>query len=151
MAPTPRDFRERLLSRARSADVVVSPAAIDQLETYYRLLTRWNARINLTALSLDEPSEQALDRLLIEPLAAARYVADSAITWFDLGSGGGSPALPLKIVRPAAQLTMVEATARKAAFLSEAVRALGLESVRVENARFDALAAASAYVQRANR
>ena len=149
MASTTRDFRERLLRRAKSADVGISPAVVEQLETYYRLLTRWNTRINLTALALDELSVQALDRLLIEPLAAARYVPDSAITWFDLGSGGGSPALPLKVVRRAAQLTMVEAKARKAAFLREAVRTLDLPGAEVENARFEAVAADAAHRRRA--
>src|SRR5438309_9606143 len=150
MSSTAPDFRERLLERATAAGVAISPPAIEQLETYYRLLTRWNTRINLTALSLDELSDHALDRLLIEPLAAARYVPDSAITWFDFGSGGGSPALPLKIVRAAPRLTLVEAKARKAAFLSEAVRALGLVGVSVENARFEPVAAGAASLRRAD-
>lgn len=95
--------------------------------------------MNLTALPLEDPTDETFDRLLVEPLAAAPYVADSALTWFDLGSGGGSPAIPLKILRTRAKLTMVEAKARKAAFLREAVRAVGLEGVVVENARFEEL------------
>lgn len=137
---TSREFRERLAKRARKADVGLSPAIVEQLEAYYRLLARWNAKINLTALPLSEPNDQALDRLLVEPLAAARHVPDSAIVWFDAGSGGGSPAIPLKIARPAARLTMVESKTRKAAFLREAVRTLGLTGSSVENARFEALA-----------
>jgi 16S rRNA (guanine527-N7)-methyltransferase len=78
--------------------------------------------------------------LLIEPLVAARYVADSARNWLDVGSGGGSPAIPLKIVQPCAKLTMVESKARKAAFLREAARAVGLNDVRVENQRFETVA-----------
>ena len=77
----------------------------------------------------------------LTPLAAARFVVDSPIVWFDFGSGGGSPAIPLKIVRPEAWLTMVESKVRKAAFLREAVRTLGLENASVENARFEDIAA----------
>jgi 16S rRNA (guanine527-N7)-methyltransferase len=117
----------------------VTAAEIGQIETYYRLLTRWNRTINLTALRLDAIADGTIDRLLIEPLAAARSVQDSPGRWIDLGSGGGSPAIPLKIVRPQLMLTMVEARERKAAFLREAARELGLSGVDVLNERFESL------------
>jgi len=115
------------------------PQLFEPLETYYRLLARWNEKINLTALPLRTPTDATFDRLLIEPIAAARYVPASGVVWFDLGSGGGSPAIPLKLVRPGARLTMVEARARKAAFLREAARLLSLRETVVENVRFEAL------------
>jgi 16S rRNA (guanine527-N7)-methyltransferase len=111
-----------------------------QLETYLGLLAQWNAKINLTALPLRRPTDETFDRLLIEPLAAARYVAVTALTWFDVGSGGGSPAIPLKIAQPRAELTMIESKSRKAAFLREAVRALSLTDVRIENERLGEVA-----------
>ena len=118
----------------------MSPDTLAGLEVYLRVLTRWNARVNLTALPLDEPTDETFDRLLIEPLAAARIVDDAASSWMDIGSGGGSPAIPLKLARPALQLTMVESKTRKAAFLREAVRELGLRDVSVETARFEEIA-----------
>jgi 16S rRNA (guanine527-N7)-methyltransferase len=96
--------------------------------------------INLTALSLAPLTDDAIDRLFIEPLAAARYVTTAPILWFDVGSGGGSPAIPLKIIRPLASLTMVESKGRKAAFLSEVVRELNLEHTDVVQARFEKMA-----------
>ena len=136
---TSREFRDRLLKRARKADVQVVPAVLELLEAYYRLLAKWNEKINLTALPLRELTDAALDRLLIEPLAAARYIPEGAVVWFDLGSGGGSPALPLKAVRPSARLTLVESKARKAAFLREAIRSLGLSGAVVDGVRFEEL------------
>ena len=138
---TSREFHERLSRCASRADVSLSGPVVEQLEAYYRLLARWNNKVNLTALQLEEFDDQTVDRLLVEPLAAARFVLDSPLTWFDLGSGGGSPAVPLKIVRPAARLTMVESKTRKVAFLREAVRMLGLANTSVENARFEEVAA----------
>src|SRR6185312_5103916 len=79
-------------------------------------------------------------RLFIEPLAAARVIDDSWTPWVDVGSGGGSPAIPLKLVRPALNLTLVESKARKAAFLREVVRELGLTGASVETSRFEELA-----------
>jgi 16S rRNA (guanine527-N7)-methyltransferase len=66
----------------------------------------------------------------------------------DLGSGGGSPAIPLKIVRPQLALTMVEARQRKAAFLREAARDLGLADVDVVNERFESLKSRSDLIGR---
>jgi 16S rRNA (guanine527-N7)-methyltransferase len=133
-------FRNRLTSRASVAGVDVSFALAAQLETYYRLLARWNASINLTALRLDPVTDQALDRLLIEPLLATRYVESESPVWFDLGSGGGSPAIPLKLARPAFQLTMVESKERKAAFLREAIRVLTLDDAGVDGSRIEDVA-----------
>ena len=128
-----------MLRRAKKADVRVPSFTLEQLEAYYRLLARWNDKINLTALPLRELTDPAVDRLLIEPLAAARYVPNVPLVWFDLGSGGGSPALPLKTARPLARLTLVESKARKAAFLREAVRTLAIADVDVEAIRFEEL------------
>ena len=134
---TSREFRDRVIKRGKKADLQLTVPVLEQLEAYYRLLERWNDKINLTALPLKVLTDQAVDRLLIEPLAAARYVPEGAITWFDLGSGGGSPALPLKMVRRAARLAMVESKTKKAAFLREAARTLGLPDVTVEAVRFE--------------
>ena len=136
---TSREFRDRLAKRARKADLALPGDALELLERYYRLLERWNDKINLTGLRLHEPADSTLDRLLVEPIAAARYVPDDRFTWFDLGSGGGSPAIPLKVVRPPARLTMVEAKAKKAAFLREATHVLKLADTTVANVRFEDL------------
>ena len=137
------EFRARLASVAAGADLALAGSGVDQLEVYYRLLRHWNRRINLTALPLEPLSDATIARLFVEPLAAARYVPESPLGWIDVGSGGGSPAIPLKIVRPLARLTLIEARTRKAAFLREMVRGLGLIEVSVVNARFEDVAAKS--------
>jgi 16S rRNA (guanine527-N7)-methyltransferase len=137
---TARDFRNRLMRRARRANASVAPEIVQPLEAYFRLLERWNAKINLTALPLRPPTDETFDRLFVEPLAVARYIANDPGVWLDFGSGGGSPAIPLKVARPRLTLTMVESKVRKAAFLREAVRTLKLPGAEVENARFEALA-----------
>ena len=88
-----REFRERLRRRARAAGLNLEANLVEKLEIYYQLLTKWNAKINLTAFRLvPEGDESAIDRLLIEPVVAARYVSENARTLLDAGSGGGSPA-----------------------------------------------------------
>jgi 16S rRNA (guanine527-N7)-methyltransferase len=136
---TSREFRERLSRRARKARVQLPSDIFAQYEAYFRLLAQWNVKINLTGLPLQPPTDDTFDRLFIEPLAAATFVAAAPGLWFDLGSGGGSPAFPLKLVRPALSLTLVEAKARKAAFLREVIRVLKLPATEVANVRFDEL------------
>ena len=70
---TSREFSDRVKRRARKADVRLAPGMLEQLEAYFRLLSAWNAKINLTALDLVRDPDKAVDRLLIEPLVAAKY------------------------------------------------------------------------------
>ena len=135
-----REFRDRLKRRGRAANLSLDLPLIEKLEIYYQLLTKWNAKINLTAFRLvPEGDESAIDRLLIEPLVAARYIPENARTLLDAGSGGGSPAIPLKLASQNLHLRMVEVKTRKAVFLREAVRELGLTDAEVETTRFEQL------------
>ena len=134
-----QSFNNRLSARAASAGVTIDTGAKAQLEAYVRLLTVWNEKINLTALPLKPLSDETIDRLLIEPICAARFVGGAPQAWFDVGSGGGSPAIPFKIVHASAKLTMVESTAKKTAFLREAIRVLELSEATVRNERFESV------------
>lgn len=131
------ELAERLRLRAARARLDVSGQLLVDLVSYIELLRRWNARMNLTAL---DAGDGGLDRLIVEPLAAARHVANLAPRIIDIGSGGGSPAIPLRLALPGGSLLMVEARARKAAFLREAARHLGLADTAVEARRFEELA-----------
>lgn len=134
-----RDFRTRLIRRGAKAGVALADDLASALCEYYELLSRWNRKINLT--SLDDPDE-AIDRLLLEPVIAARHVPPGAREVMDVGSGGGSPAIPLALaLGEGVHLTMVEVKARKSAFLREAVRTLKVLDARVETARYEELLA----------
>lgn len=136
---TSREFRDRLSRRAHKARVALPDEAVTPFETYFRLLSQWNLKINLTALPLKAPTDETFDRLFVEPLVAGMLIPDAPGIWFDLGSGGGSPAVPLKMIRPALSLTLVESKTRKAAFLREVVRILKLSGTHVANMRFEEL------------
>jgi 16S rRNA (guanine527-N7)-methyltransferase len=134
----PRDFSTRLTRRASRVGLFLNDELVEKLDTFYGLLFRWNQKINLTSIA--DPDE-AVDRLLLEPLLAARYVPASATRLMDIGSGGGSPAIPLKLALSHLHLTMVEAKVRKSAFLREASRKLGLTATVVETTRVEELLA----------
>jgi 16S rRNA (guanine527-N7)-methyltransferase len=134
------EFKDRLVRRAHRAGISIPDDLATQLEVYYRLLTSWNAKINLTGLNLSENGHEVIDRLLIEPIVAARHVPAGTARMLDIGSGGGSPALPLALATTGVRLVMVESKTRKSVFLREAVRALELEA-EVVTARFEELLA----------
>lgn len=136
------DTARRLLERSAQSGLQLSVPLAEKLVTYYDLLQRWNRKINLTALA---DSDQAIDRLLLEPVAGASALPQSP-RLIDLGSGGGSPAIPLALALSAPLLVMVESRTRKAAFLREALRVLELTG-SVENSRFEDLAQQATYRQ----
>ncbi len=136
-----REFQDRLTRRARRAGLTLPSELAAQLEVYYRLLATWNTKVNLTGLALSDVSPDAVDRLLIEPIVAAKYVPGSTARMLDVGSGGGSPAIPLALAVPRVRLLMVESKTRKSVFLREAVRALSLKDAEVVTARFEELLA----------
>lgn len=133
---TPGGLAGRVAHRGRRAGVEIDAALASALAVYLDLLYRWNRRMNLTGLSEDDGG---LDRLVIEPLVAAQQIPAGALSLVDIGSGGGSPAVPLKLAVPRLGLWMVESKKRKAAFLREVVRHLGLEDVVVESCRYQEL------------
>ena len=135
---TSREFQDKLARRARRAGVSVASELGLKLEAYYRLLAVWNQKINLTGLNLSETSLDALDRLLIEPLVAVRHTSNARRV-IDIGSGGGSPAIPLTLGLSGAALLMVESKTRKSVFLREAIRALEMQSAEVVVARYEEL------------
>jgi 16S rRNA (guanine527-N7)-methyltransferase len=136
-----REFQDRLARRARRAGVSISPTVAVKLEAYFKLLTAWNTKMNLTGLDLAEQSPAAIDRLLVEPLVASKHVTSPVTRMIDIGSGGGSPAIPLALALSSPHLMLVEAKARKSVFLREALRALEMSEAEVVTSRFEELLA----------
>jgi 16S rRNA (guanine527-N7)-methyltransferase len=129
-------LRLRVTRRIERFLPALRPEAREQLVAYFDLLAKWNQRMNLTARV---ESDDSIDRLLIEPVIASRFLPRGEFRLLDVGSGGGSPAIPMKLMAPAMRLWMVEPKTRKSAFLREAVRQLGLSATVVEPQRVEDL------------
>lgn len=103
---------------------MTTPLAV-QLDAYLALLLRWNARMNLTAV---RDPETILRRHFAESLFAAEHIPRGTTTLLDYGSGAGFPGIPIALARPEIAVTLAESQNKKAAFLREAVRTLGLRT-----------------------
>lgn len=127
---------DALVQRAAEVGLTLDPVRAERLWVYFELLAKWNARINLTGLRVAPDNGEAIDRLLIEPMLASTHAA-LARAMVDVGSGGGSPAIPFAIAAASGPaLTMVESRERKSSFLREALRETGLTG-EVLTARFE--------------
>jgi 16S rRNA (guanine527-N7)-methyltransferase len=115
-------------------------ALAPRLLDYLALLERWNQAYNLTAIR--EPREMVAKHLL-DSLAMHSYVGAGPLA--DLGAGPGLPGIPLAIALPAISVLLVESNGKKARFLREAQRHLGLGNARVVESRAEAVAEPGAY------
>jgi 16S rRNA (guanine527-N7)-methyltransferase len=116
--------------------VVVNDEQIRQIQQYVALLLKWNDAMNLTAIQ--DPLE-ILYRHFCESMFGASLIATTGGRLADVGSGGGFPGLPLKIVRPDLEVCLIDSNVKKATFLAEVVRELALPRARVLVSRYEEL------------
>lgn len=115
----------------------LSHRQLDALALYERELADWNARFNLTAIR--DPQEIHIKHFLdsLTCLSAMREPLPGKLV--DIGTGAGFPGIPLKIMLPNSQLTLVESVGKKAEFCRHVVRILDLPGVEVVQERAEAL------------
>jgi 16S rRNA (guanine527-N7)-methyltransferase len=131
--PPSADTIRRALSEFR---LTVNDLQVSQIQQYMKLLLTWNDKVNLTAIR--DPLE-ILHRHFCESMYAAVAVPFQNGRLADIGSGGGFPGLPLKILVPELQVFLVESNVKKATFLAEVVRDLQLTNTRVLVSRYEEL------------
>jgi len=136
--PSPATLSADTIRRALGEfQIAVSDSQVLQIQQYTRILLAWNEKINLT--SIRDPLE-ILNRHFCECMYAASTAPVEHGRLADVGSGAGFPGLPLKIIRPELQVFLIESNVKKATFLAEVIRDLGLAGARVLVSRYEELA-----------
>jgi 16S rRNA (guanine527-N7)-methyltransferase len=126
------ELESALYEGASKLGVALATEAGARLVSLARELLRWNAKVNLT--SIDEPLE-VVEKHLLDSLAVLPEL-EGARSLIDLGAGAGFPGLPLKVVCPQMEVTLVESVAKKVGFMKHAIATLGLgPGVRAMQAR----------------
>ena len=135
--PSPAQPSEQTIRRAlREFNLEVDSNQVLKIQQYINILLAWNAKVNLTAIR--NPLE-ILYRHFCESLYARVAVPVETGRLADVGSGAGFPGLPLRILCPNLQVFLVESSIKKATFLAEVIRELGLTDARVLVNRYEEL------------
>jgi 16S rRNA (guanine527-N7)-methyltransferase len=132
VAPSESTIRKAL----SEFQIDVNADQVGQIQEYIRLLLVWNEKVNLTAIR--DPLE-ILHRHFCESMFAAKVVDLGKCRLADIGTGAGFPGFALKILLPDSQIVLVESNIKKATFLAEVVRALGIKGANVMVSRYEEL------------
>ncbi|MEA3346285.1 MAG: 16S rRNA (guanine(527)-N(7))-methyltransferase RsmG [Chloroflexota bacterium] len=130
-----------LIEGTQAWGMKLSEAQLQAFQTYYEELVAWNARFNLTAITGYQQVQirHFLDSLSCLLILEERLPSDAPPRVIDIGTGGGFPGIPLKLLRPDWDLTLVDSTRKKVCFLEHVVEALRLRGVKTLWARVEEL------------
>lgn len=109
---------------------------IEQLVKFYELVVSWNEKINLTAIT--DKKEFAFKHILDSVLPYACFSKNAKL--IDVGAGAGFPSIPLKILRPDLDITMLDSLNKRVNFLNLVIETLGLEKIRAIHGRCEDVA-----------
>lgn len=123
---------EKLLAGGLDELGLASAGLVEPLAAYARLLRKWSRVYNLTALKSDE---EVARLYLLDSLTALPFLQGPNV--LDVGTGGGTPGIPLALARPDLQFVLLDSSAKKTRFVRQAVIELGLANVRVESGRVE--------------
>ena len=127
------DKRAYIRDEFSKIQIELSEKQAEQFEQYYEMLIAKNEVMNLTAITEFEKVVQKhfIDSVMIKEV---RELGDNE-KWIDVGTGAGFPGIPLKIVYPQLQVTLLDSLNKRVKFLQEVVDALGLEQVEALHGR----------------
>jgi 16S rRNA (guanine527-N7)-methyltransferase len=129
---------EKLKSGAKKLGIHLSGEQLEKFETYYREITNWNKKVNLTRIT--DYQEVQFKHFLDSLTVFSVMPPDKALRVIDIGTGAGLPGIPLRIVSPGISLTLLESTVRKTKFLDHIVKKLGLDKVEIVHGRAEEIA-----------
>ena len=134
------DIKQKLQEQAKAMGIKVTAKQAESFQAYMELLLSWNEKINLTAITQPEEISEKhfIDSLT---LLQAGTIKENA-KLIDVGTGAGFPGIPLKLMRPDLQLTLLDSSNKRLLFLKELCNTLGLQALcihkRAEEAGLDA-------------
>jgi 16S rRNA (guanine527-N7)-methyltransferase len=138
------DWSNFLINQARIFDISLDHSQNRLFSTYATELIKWTKKINITTIT--NPIEIASNHFL-DSLVPAQFIpAGSAM--LDIGSGGGFPGIPLKVLLPELSVTLIDGSRKKVNFLKHVIRTLELDSIEALHIRAEDLAVDPGYMRR---
>ncbi|MEC9485738.1 MAG: 16S rRNA (guanine(527)-N(7))-methyltransferase RsmG [Candidatus Izemoplasma sp.] len=116
---------QAFIQKLEAIDILLSKKQIQQFEDYYRLLVEWNQKVNLTAIT---SYDEVLMKHFYDSIMMGQIITLNDQKILDVGSGAGFPSIPLKIVYPNLDVTIIDALNKRITFLKTLTKELGLEA-----------------------
>jgi len=138
------DWSNFLIDHARAIEIDLDHAQNRLFCAHAIELIKWTQKINITTIT--DPTEIASNHFL-DSLVPARFIPPEA-AMLDIGSGGGFPGIPLKILFPKLSVTLIDASRKKVSFLKHVIRTLKLENIEALHIRAEDLANHPSYINR---
>lgn len=129
------EWEDIIINGSRVFDVNVGLKEARQFSIHAAELLKWNLKINLTAIT--DPFEVAVKHFL-DSIAPAGIIPAGA-SLLDMGSGGGFPGIPLKVVIPTLTVTLIDSSRKKITFLKHIIRTAGLDDIEAHQGRVEEL------------
>lgn len=126
-----KKWKNVIYDGAKDLEIQIDRGKIDQFGIHASELLKWSRKTNLTAIS--DPLEIAVKHFL-DSIAPAPFIPPH-ISLLDMGSGGGFPGIPLKIMIPSLSVTLIDASRKKISFLRQVIRVLGLDNIEACHVR----------------
>ena len=127
------EFKEKMIINVDKLGINLSEIQLKQFYNYMNLLTEWNKKVNLTAIT--EPDEIILKHF-VDSLTISKYISDGTKV-VDVGTGAGFPGIPLKIVRQEIDITLLDSLQKRINFLDEVINELNLEKITTVHSRVE--------------
>ncbi|MGD8367980.1 MAG: 16S rRNA (guanine(527)-N(7))-methyltransferase RsmG [Desulfobacterales bacterium] len=131
------DWKETIRRGAADLGIEIAPHHLEAFSIHARELLFWNRKSNLTAIT--DPMRVA-ENHFVDSLMPLRWIPPEAAL-LDVGSGGGFPGIPLKVVRPGLSVVLIDAVEKKVSFLKHVIRLLNLSGIEAIHLRAEQMAA----------
>lgn len=139
-----KEWQKIILKSARSLDVCLNSQHVYQFARHASELIKWNRKFNLTRIT--DPEDIAIKHF-VDSIVPAQGI-ESGTSVLDIGSGGGFPGIPLKILNPSVSVTLIDASRKKITFLKHVIRKLKLENIDAFHVRAEDLGRESNFAHR---
>ena len=128
---------------ASKLGIEISGDQISDFIVLYNEINKWGKKINLTALLNDK--ERLVEELFLDSIVPLRIIGEGGnkdISLLDIGSGGGFPGIPIKIVNRSLNITLSDSIEKKVFFMRHVIRTLSLKNIEAANVKYDQVGAA---------
>lgn len=139
--PGMQGFIDRLRQGSEKMAVAITDEQISLMAAHGAELILWNKKINLTAIvdPLAMAEKHFIDAIAVQPFLEHEKSGPEQ-RMMDMGTGGGFPSIPLKILNPGLEFVLVDASRKKVSFLKHVIRTLGLKNIQAVHSRVEDLA-----------